>query len=164
MSLLIVADAGPLIGLARVGRLWLLRDLYSKVLIPPSVHEELQIPLLRPGFETLAQALEESWIAIEAPLPASALENLRRMLDSGEAEAIVLAEQRNIGLLIDEKRGRTIASSRGLQIIGTGAVLLLAKRRGLIDRVSEILDQFSLYEYRISPRLRRQILEEAGEA
>ncbi|MFL6233571.1 MAG: hypothetical protein ACJ76N_10595 [Thermoanaerobaculia bacterium] len=56
MSDLIVADAGPLIGLAQIGLLPLLRDLYSKILIPPKVHAELQIPLLRPGYEVLAGA------------------------------------------------------------------------------------------------------------
>ena len=63
MSELIVADAGPLIGMAQVGLLPLLKDLYSQVLIPPKVHGELQIPLFRPGYEALAVALDEAWIS-----------------------------------------------------------------------------------------------------
>jgi predicted nucleic acid-binding protein len=57
-----------------------------------------------------------------------------------------------------------VALSRGLQIIGTGAVLLLAKEKGMIDRVSDVLDALASHSYRIAPSLRMRILEKAGEA
>jgi len=38
---LVVADAGPLIGMARVGRLSVLKSLFSSVLIPQRVFKEL---------------------------------------------------------------------------------------------------------------------------
>lgn len=116
MSELIVADAGPLIGLAQAGLLPLLKDLYSKVLIPPKVHDELQIPLLRPGYEALAAALDAAWISEETPQASANFEQIKEILgESGEAEAVALAEQKHIDLLIDEKRGRAVAMSRGLQ-------------------------------------------------
>jgi predicted nucleic acid-binding protein len=165
VSELIVADAGPLIGMARVGLLPLLKELYAKVLIPPKVHDELQIPLLRPGYEALAVALDAAWISVEAPRLTADFDEIRGILgESGEAEAVALAEQRHTDLLIDEKRGRAVALSRGLQIVGTGAVLLLAKERGLIDRVGDILDQLASHSYRIAPSLRARILQKAGEA
>jgi predicted nucleic acid-binding protein len=165
VSELIVADAGPLIGMAQTGLLPLLKDLYPKVLIPPKVHDELQIPLLRPGYEALAAALDEAWISVEAPYPNADFDEIKALLgESGEAEAVALAEQRHTNLLIDEKRGRTVALSRGLQIVGTGAVLLLAKERGMIDRVGDALDQLAAHSYRIAPALRARILQKAGEA
>ena len=37
----IVADTGPIIGLAKIGRVSLLKNLVTEVLIPPIVHKEL---------------------------------------------------------------------------------------------------------------------------
>ena len=37
----IVADTGPIIGLAKIGRISLLKDFASEMLIPPIVHKEL---------------------------------------------------------------------------------------------------------------------------
>ncbi|HSS78883.1 MAG TPA: DUF3368 domain-containing protein [Thermoanaerobaculia bacterium] len=150
--------------MARVGLLSLLGGLYSKVVVPPKVYDELQISLLRPGFEALAAAFQEAWMTVEAPRPTTDLDELKEVLGDGEAEAIVLAQQQDARLLIDEKRGRSVASSRGLKIVGTGAVLLLAKERGLIDRVGDTLDQLASHSYRLSAGLRARILELAGEA
>lgn len=49
MTAAIVADAGPLIGLGKIGRLPLLQTLYGMVLIPQGVHEELRVGSNLPG-------------------------------------------------------------------------------------------------------------------
>lgn len=58
----IIADASPLIGLAKIGRLALLKNLYQHILIPPAVYAELQAGSLRPGGAELQQALTEGWL------------------------------------------------------------------------------------------------------
>ena len=45
-------------------------------------------------------------------------------LDTGEWAAIRLARHRGILLLIDERRGRAAAHKQGVEIIGTGRVLI----------------------------------------
>ena len=49
-------------------------------------------------------------------------------------------------------------------VVSLGAILLLAKERGMIDRVSDALDQLASHSYRIAPSLRARILQKAGEA
>ncbi|MDD1417239.1 DUF3368 domain-containing protein, partial [Dolichospermum sp. ST_con] len=80
-------------------------------------------------------------------------------LDLGESEAIALAEEIGASqLLIDEKAARKVAIARKLPLIGTVGVLLLAKRRGLLDSVKSVLDEMQAQGMRISDRLYVQVL------
>jgi len=161
---LIVADAGPLIGLAIAGRVEILGALFEKVLIPQAVLEELQIEASRPGSFALSKAREEGWLSAEDVPENTDMTQLTELLDRGEAEAIVLAQSKDARLLIDERKGRAVARSRGVRVIGTGGVLLLAKREHVIDQIAPILDELASHGYRLSDGLRRELLVLAGEA
>lgn len=64
---ILVADSSPLIGLARIGQLEILRQLASKVVIPPAVRDEVILRNVEaPGAAVVRQA---HWIAVEAPDP-----------------------------------------------------------------------------------------------
>lgn len=160
----IVADAGPLIGLARIGLLSLLQDLYGTVVIPTAVSVELRTIEDRPGSRALLKALEEGWLQPEEIRPSGDLEILLQVLGRGEAEAILLADQRPCRFLfLDEKRGRAVARRRGIQVVGTGGILLAAKQKGLLDSVSPVLDRLAAAGYRLSLDLRAEVLRRAGE-
>mgnify|MGYP001818636693 FL=1 len=166
MTGIVVADTGPLIALGRAGCLKLLHDLYKDVLIPPAVRDELHLGSGRPGARQSAEAFEQGWLQVQEPSAdsAQALSDLMLVLDPGEAEAILLAEEVHCSfLLIDERKGRAIANRRGVPVVGIAGVLLVAKKRGLIDAVVPILKNLGQVGYRMSTGLTNEIARLAGE-
>ena len=164
MTRVVVADTGPLIALARIGQLDLLRRLYGRVVVPPAVHTDLAIDSNRPGAKVLAGVFAAGWAAVESVTDSSVRSELDQLLGPGEAEAIALAEQEGPRfLLIDDARGRRAARARGLPVVGVAGVLLAATSRGELAAVGPALDRLSDAGYRLSPRLVAATLERADE-
>ena len=90
-------------------------------------------------------------------------------VDAGEASAIALAiQQRDAGhdvlLLIDDRCGRAEARRQGLFLIGTAAVLALAKERGLVKSCKPLLLALRDQGYNLSDSLIAAVLKQVGEA
>ncbi len=153
--MLVVSDTSPLTALLQIGKANLLISLFDRVLIPPGV----RIELLR-FHPSLPDFLETRELADHRAADA-----LGQELDLGEAEAIILAEESHADyLLMDEKRGRSIAESRGLTVIGLLGVLLMAKNAGLIPCVAPCIDDLeSRAGFFVSNTVRHIILTAAGE-
>jgi uncharacterized protein len=66
-------------------------------------------------------------------------------------------------LLLDERRGRSIASALGLSITGTVGVLLAAKNEGQIEEITPLLESLIAANVRISTRLFEEAKRLAGE-
>ncbi|UCH95159.1 MAG: DUF3368 domain-containing protein [Candidatus Aminicenantes bacterium] len=161
-NMIIISDAGPLIALAKTKKLNILKRLFEKVKIPPSVFHELRITSSRPGAIEFIEAIEKNkWIEVieSAHVPHILL----NVIDQGEAEAIALAKKEGLVLLIDERRGRKIAKKEKVKITGTGAVLVAAKKKGILKKVSPALNELLECGYRISKRLQKKILALAEE-
>jgi hypothetical protein len=153
----VVSNTTPLINLAGVGLLDLLPGLYSSITVAEAVLTE---------YEAKARADDPDLRAVGWLTVASVAipEDLAVRLDIGEAATIALALQLQPRLvLLDERRGRRIARERGLPIIGTGAVLVEAKREGLIPAVAPVLDAMIVQGRYISEQLRLTLLQGAGE-
>lgn len=160
----VVADASPLIALSRIDGLTFLETLYEEVLVPSRVFAELRIDGGLPGAKSLKSAHQAGWLkVIETGVDLDVLRSIP--LDLGEAEAIWLAEQRQDlrFLLIDERRGRQLARQRGLAVVGTGGVLLIAKQQGLVPEVRSYLEKLHRIGYFLAPGLRDEILRLAAE-
>ncbi len=124
---MIVSNSTPLIALSKIGMLELLREYFGEVRIPKEVYDE--VVTRGKNLFGAVEVKNAEWIKVEEVRNKIAVESLRDYIDSGEAEAIILAKERNAKLLlIDDSEGRQIAERLGLKITGTIGILLLAAR------------------------------------
>ncbi len=153
-----VADSSPLILFARIGQLGMLQALFDELLIPPAVYREVvERGRGRPGASEVAGA---QWIRVQRP--AGGATGLTK-LGAGEAEAIALAEERRLALLVDDRGGRAVAAARRIEVIGSAGVLLTAKRRGLIVVMQPLLDELLAIGLHLDDGLYAGVLALAGE-
>lgn len=155
---IIISDTGPLIALAKTDNLFILQQLFTKVIIPDSVFQELQLSSVRAGTVALNNAIFiDKWLEVYQG-KVKQVHRIANVVDPGEAEAIALAVKLKIILLIDERRGRVVAKQESVDIIGTAGLLLLAKRKEIIPQVKDILLDIQNCGYRFSESLLKTIL------
>ena len=76
----------------------------------------------------------------------------------------VALNQTGSTVLLDEKRARRFAKQRGIAVVGTAGVVLLAKRRRLIPAARPVLGDLLRTGFRLSDDLYRGVVERADEA
>lgn len=158
--MIVVSDSSPLISLAILNKLTILDQLFDEIYIPVAVYDEIT-QWDKPHSQEIDYFSVDRVKSIQ---DQSAVQLLRKDLDSGESEAIVLAKENNIAdILIDEYKGRKIAIAYGLSPIGTIGVLLQAKKSGIIRELRPELDILIANHRRISPNLYEKALQLAGE-
>lgn len=154
---IVVSDTSPLRALAHLGRLDVLPALFGEVWVPPAVVREVAAAgVALPG---------EPSFRVRAPSNPNLVRRLGSTLDAGESEAIALAIELDADiLLIDEARGRAVASSLGLDARGVLGILLDAKAAGLVTAVAPLIARLrSELNFFLSARLVATVLELAGE-
>jgi len=167
----VVSNSTPLIYLAKVGRLRLIRDVYGKVWIPVAVFDEMVTrgKALQIADASVIEMAVGDWIIKEEIRPQIA--SSYRFLDHderlgrGEREALKLCKQLNADFLIaDDKEARRVATILNIKPIGTCGVLIEASKRGLISakEIEETLHSLIKVQFRIAPDLYRRILREVG--
>ncbi len=141
MDKAIISDTSCLIALERIGKLEVLKLLFERVLITEEVRLEFgqEIP---------------DWIAVVKNQNTAKFFEFQKILDSGEASSIAFAlSLENSLLIIDEVKGRKVATENGLEIIGTLGLLLLAKKRGLVEDLEQVLKDLNKNGFRVSKKL-----------
>ncbi|SKB94409.1 DUF3368 domain-containing protein [Dyadobacter psychrophilus] len=133
--MIVVSDTSVISGLLQSGSLHILQKLYKNIVIPNEVFIELgQLD------KVLFTQLFSDWIDIKHVHDSKLLHKLSTLLDLGEAEAITLAKDLNADiLLIDEKKGRAIATQLGINITGILGILIEAKRQNHIAEIKPII-------------------------
>lgn len=158
--MIVVSDTSPIFYLVQLNHFWLLEALFKEVLIPPTVEQELRAA----EDDAVNNAISEPWVRVVPFQDTYLFNQLLGDLDRGECEAIVLAlEQQADILLIDELKGRSIATGLQLNISGLGGVLLLAKVKGLIPLVKPLLEELHKSTFRLSRKTVQDILQKANE-
>ena len=135
-----VTDASPLIVLAKLKYLGLLRSVFGEVLIGPVVKtESIDAGRAMRAIEVdqIEAAIERGWLQLVA-LSLEELSLMQRLtelkgLGRGESEAIALAALRGLRLIVDDKRARRVAAASGVDHVGTVGVLLEAYFQQRID-------------------------------
>ena len=161
--MIVVSDSSVLIALGAIGRLDLLRAIYTEVFIPEAVFTEITVESVSlPGAAEIAEA---GWIVVCPVTDKILVRTLRAELDLGESEALVLGVELKAGLvLMDERRGRKMARRMGLDVVGVLGVLVEAKKKGLLAEVGSTLAALvGTVGFRIDDDLYRRVLEAVGE-
>jgi predicted nucleic acid-binding protein len=159
----VVADAGPLIALSRVGQLHLLHSLFGAVEITGQIRAEVLDGGAFPGQGDIAAALQAGWLRCHA-IDLSPWQPRYPGVDEGEASALLLAAMHPAALLIlDDRAGRAEARARGFAVMGVAAVVGLAKLQGLIPQAAPILAGMRANGYFIGNDVMAAVLVRLGE-
>lgn len=159
----VVSNTSPIINLAAINHLDVLRQVFGTIVIPQAVyHEIVVVGSGQPGADEVREA---NWIQVHAITNQPLITVLTLSLDQGEAEAIALAVEIQADLvLLDERMGRSVASHFGLKCIGLLGILIEAKRTGVLPAVKPVLDDLrSKAGFWVSPAPYDQVLQTVDE-
>lgn len=144
---IVITDASCFILLDKLDKLSILQLLFSKVTTTPEIAAEFvkRLPI---------------WVEVVAVRDRELLYDYADIVDIGEASAIALAaELPSPTLILDDMRGRKLASKLSLPYTGTIGLLILAKERGIIPSLSECFDQVRRTNFRFPEAVLRALLE-----
>lgn len=146
----LISDTGPLLALAGIGQLPLLKSLFGSVIIPESVWLESQAKTDYAA-SAVEAAVSSGWLTVQSisvsiRLPAS--------LGEGERQAMQLALNIPDSLLImDDRLARREALRQGISFAGTARIVWLAEQQGLVADARTLLIAMADRGYFISPDL-----------
>lgn len=156
---IIIADAGPLIALAKINQLELLPALFSTVIITQAVMDEC---LHSPSADAvlIAAALKKGWLQrVDNP---DFKHPLSKSLGLGEQSSIeyALQMQTNTLLIMDDALARKQAMRWQLLPVGTAALLFAAQGKGLIVDAEGLIAELNKIGYRISAAVVAQLKQQ----
>ena len=153
--------AQAFIALARIGHLDLLRQVFGAVVLTAVGASEI-------GIDATGEALAAAWLTISDVGAEVRFQPLNPGVDAGECSTISLALHwqatgERVLVIVDDRCGRAEARSQGVAIIGTAAVLVLAKDRNLIPACGPLLLALREQGYFQSDGVVAAVLAEARE-
>jgi len=147
----VITDTSRLIVLDKINGFDILHKTFANIVTTSEIQKEYGLEL-------------PSWLQVREVKDVMLKEVLSASVDEGEASAIALAmETSNPILILDDLKGRKLASQMSLDFIGTLGLLIKAKEYGVIPAVRPYIEKMQTTNFRISPSLVNLILEKTGE-
>lgn len=148
---IIITDTSCFITLDKIGAFDILHQAFKNVVTTPEILNEFGADL-------------PSWIEIRSVQDRAIHDVFKETVDPGEASAIALAmETSNAILIIDDLKGRKLASKMALSFMGTLGLLVKAKEFGIISHVKPYIEKIQATDFRISQDLVDVVLKKTGE-
>ena len=163
-----VLDSTPLIYLAKIRELNILKEIYEELYIPKAVHNETVTQGLKKGFidaENIQKWIDEKKIKIKNLNENQKKETERLIkianIEKGEAEAIILAQHLKADLIIDDAVAQGVARSLGLEPLWTTSYILKLTHLKILDKTEalEVIKKMVKAGYRISEEVLLELFE-----
>jgi predicted nucleic acid-binding protein len=157
---LVVSDTSPLLNLALIDRLDLLRTQFADVTVPRRVWDELAEG--EEGLEALRELRDDDFLSIVEVERSDLFVEVFHELDPGETASICYAVEHDADLvLLDERDGRRVARRHDLEVTGVIGILLRGAKTNEIDLEHE-LSALREAGFWISDELYERALSEAN--
>lgn len=158
----VVSDSTVLIGLAKIEKTDLLRNIFHEIYIPEAVFKEVaEEGDRRAGAKTVREA---AWIIKKQIIDYTQANFLMTVLEKGEAEVLVMAKEIQADLLLlDEEKARKSAVRAGFKVMGLVGILIVAKKMGLITDIGTYIEKLQREKFRLSEKIVNMALKQAGE-
>jgi predicted nucleic acid-binding protein len=167
----VVSDAGPLIHLARIHKVPLLKKLFDIVLVAEKVKVEVFDEGVRLGYadaETVGKALADCWLRVE-PFPERLVESAVKLAEGenislSDAETLLLAVDKKAELLVDDKLLFDLAKMYRLKVWNTWTLLLESLKKGYLelDELRSAVDKLDKMKFRLNAKQAQEILDAAN--
>jgi predicted nucleic acid-binding protein len=152
-----VLNASPLIVFGKIGQLDLFGQVAEEIVVPRGVAQEI---LVGPENDAARLAIEgNKFLLVDAQEPTPEL----AAWDLGLGETAVLSYALvNSGwtAILDDSAARKCAVTFGINVKGSLAVVILAKKHGLIPQVKQVLRTMQEVGLRLDEKIIRQVLKE----
>ena len=159
LNSVVISDSTTLISLINIERFELLFKFSDTIIITPSVYNEVIVK--KSAKRILNEYIVLKKVSVLEVNNVKKVKELLIRLDLGESESIVLAEEQNLPLIIDEKKGKKVALSFGVKAIGLVGILLVYKKKDYLsnEEIIEIANELREVNFRISDMLLELLLE-----
>ena len=155
---IVISDTTALIILAKSDKLELLSNLFQQIFIPKAVEDELNFKddIVKYRIEKFDK------ISVKNINDTKTLNRIKKLnIDNGEIEAITLAIELDLKLIIDERKGRIVAINQGLEVVGVLGILVENYKLNHIsfEEAHYFFNLFKKNGLRVSEKLEKVILD-----